>query len=145
MSSNHAFCTQLDPSIRPKGFELAFPELSTTTEGIGDFTFDQLFRVLNSRLDDDFEALQLFGAKFQMRSLVLIGTPLILLIQLYLLLHLHELNERAAIYSSVGDDPEPWIGSYRARTACFVTLNVVGVVPLIAQVALLFKGLPFLE
>jgi len=129
------FCRKSNTDWRPKKFENIFPELVSTTGGIDDFPFEQLNRVLQSRLDEDYETLKILGAQFPVTSLLLIGSPVVLFIQFYIFLHLCGLNERVAQTQSFNDVTEPWIGYYRTPYARMATICVLmGDVVLIGDV-----------
>lgn len=139
-----SFCDRAHPDWRVVKFDRAFPELVETTSEIDEFRLDQLTQVLQSRLDEDYETLELFGAKFPVAVTLLIGSPLILLLQLYLLLHLGGLNDRIQSVDDLRGITEPWIGLYRNQYARWATFLVIGGVPWTAQLCLLVRGFGFL-
>jgi hypothetical protein len=126
---------------RREPFSDAFPNLSVMTKNYEELGFDTLDKILEaeeSRTGDSFEAV---GIKFPAGGVTGWGIIMVVGIQLYFFVHLHELKER------LGSEDEgwgvAWIGVYKSRLAIAVYFVSCALLPATAAFILTYH-LPFL-
>jgi hypothetical protein len=106
----------LPPAVwRHRPFSDAFPNLSNVTQKYEKLRFDEIDNILEteeSRAGDSFEAI---GIKFPAEGVTRWGLLLILGIQLYLFLHLHELTPKLKPTDEGWE--VAWIGVYKSHLA----------------------------
>jgi hypothetical protein len=119
-------------------FDDAFPELSSVGAAFEEMDILSAVRILDAeskRQGDVFEAL---GLKIPADAAVRYGVLLILGVQLYLWIHLHEFGNRPE--HEEGFDVA-WIGVYSSRSARVVFLLSLFVLPACAMLLLSLRGL----
>jgi len=120
-------------------FEHSFPELDDLTknfEGIRIDHFDPILKAEQSRAGESFEA---FGIKFPAASTTRWGILVILAVQLYFWIHLHELGRKLK-----PDDPGwevAFIGMYNSRPSQAIFAISAYVLPVCAVAGLGVRGL----
>jgi hypothetical protein len=112
-------------------FDIAFPELDKATVGLQDMTLEHLQKRLQAEEDAAKEEFSAFGVKFPVGATAHWGVFLILISQVYLLIHLIEYERRGFPESSVG-----WIGLYRNWSARVLTIITMSAVPLLVVIVL---------
>lgn len=117
--------------FRTGTFEEAFPELVSATVGMVNLKFPELVSRLKEKQGKGDQNIELIGLKLPSAEITQWGLVLILSIQFYFWLHLHELNKKIDAMSPGWD--VAWVGMYTsvaARltmwiTACLLPLTAV--------------------
>lgn len=118
-------------------FAEAFRELDGFTSEIGDVRLDSVARVLENERKRTSESFQAFGLKVPAAELYRWGSPLLVVIQLYFLLHLNALTSAVAASERRS---APWIGIYNNRLSQTVTVTSAVMLPLAVVVVLQLDG-----
>ncbi|MCH9026337.1 MAG: hypothetical protein IIA05_04360 [Proteobacteria bacterium] len=118
-------------------FAEAFRELDGFTSEIGDVRLDSVARVLENERKRTSESFQAFGLKVPAAELYRWGSPLLVVIQLYFLLHLNALTSAVAASERRS---VPWIGIYNNRLSRTVTVTSAVMLPLAVVVVLQLDG-----
>lgn len=97
-------------------FSRTFPELNKVTTNLRDLPFERLFTILGAEEQRSSEQrVEIFGTKFPTGEIIRWGIPVVLLIQLYLLMHLKVLS--ATIGPEELESIIPWTGIYTSKLA----------------------------
>jgi hypothetical protein len=114
------------PSLQPKAFDAAFPELDQLAEEqqAFDLGFEHLKKSLDLQEGAAKESFQAFGIKFPIEATTRWAVLLILSIQGYLWLHLNEYRGRGFKQADVA-----WIGIYTSWAAKAVSALTMLIVP----------------
>lgn len=132
---------QLSPSWKAKykrSFKDAFRELDAIDEPFDDSTIASAERILAAEARRTGDAFEAMGLKIPAELAVRCGVLLILAVQLYLWLHLHEFGNR--IQRDAGFDVA-WIGVYFSEPARFAFIGTLLVLPACTVVLLGIRGL----
>ena len=115
-------------------FEVAFPELNSVSREISSLEISNAVRSLESQEASLEKNVSLLGFSIRVSQLAQWGFVVLLAVQLYLWLHLHELSNR--IEANAEGWNVAWIGLYRTRAAAaFATISCF-VLPVLAAVTL---------
>ena len=115
-------------------FEAAFPELNSVSTGISTLEINDAVHRLESQVASSERNISLLGFTIPLSQLARWGVLVLLSVQLYFWLHLHELAARI--------EPEAegwnvaWIGLYTSRAATAVALLSCFLLPLAAALIL---------
>jgi hypothetical protein len=122
---------------RSGNFDAAFPELSSVSTGISTLEISDAVHRLESEAASAEKSISVLGFTVPVPQLSLWGVLILLSLQLYLWLHLHELAAR------IEPDAEgwnvAWIGVYRTRAALAVAVVSCLVLPVLAAIALAYR------
>lgn len=121
------------PSVGQK-FEETFPDLYNFTKTNMNMQFNDVQRLLQSEMQRErfTEKVDVFGFKFRERDLASWGALFIVIVQIYLVLHLREFNERQP--AAEHWVKTAWIGLYNDYLARVVSLLTASVFPIALQV-----------
>lgn len=126
--------------IEGKPFADAFPELNRYAAMLRERKIEEVDTYLNGLVDVSEDSLEVFGVGIRSGNIRRFGPLVLLVVQVYLLLHFRHLRQR--FESILRDIDVPWIGLYpdlMSRIAFIVT--VVLVPPAVAFVLLSSQGL----
>jgi len=114
------------PSLQPKAFDAAFPELDQLAEQQQalDLGFEHLKKSLDLQEGAAKESFEAFGIKFPIEATTRWAVLLILAIQGYLWLHLNEYRRRGFKEADIA-----WIGIYTSWAARVVSVLTMLIVP----------------
>lgn len=108
-------------------FEEAFSDLDKLTKNFQDLPYDRLTAILESEASRTSDRVEMFGAKIPANALAVWGSPILILVQFYLLLHLSAFQLWLPNWPKVAN--VAWIGLYPSWSARFATLLSVGLLP----------------
>ncbi|MDU9006931.1 hypothetical protein [Sedimentitalea todarodis] len=111
----------------PGSYALNFPELSAVAAGNDDLYFDKVTAFIESKARQSEGEVAIFGLAIPVAKVSSWGAPIVLVMQIYFLLHLRSLLQR--LYK--GGEPKlaPWIGVYGDRFARVISGTSVMVMP----------------
>lgn len=121
--------------MRLNRFKVEFPELFELTENFSSSTLFQIEKMLKSPAFRSSKELEIFSAKIPLQSITSIGAIVVVLLQLYFLLHLNQFREL-----SIQPDSKwttPWIGLYGQQLARVAVYGSVLFAPLVTILMLL--------
>jgi len=127
-------------NFREGEYKDAFPELATATVGMESLKFSDVVSRLHDMQGKGDQNIEVFGLKLPSAEISRWGLALLLAIQFYFWLHLHELGRKIET-SSPGWDVA-WIGMYNSLAANLTMLISACILPLSAVSLLAFKLLP---
>ncbi|MDI3461839.1 MAG: hypothetical protein OJF50_000660 [Nitrospira sp.] len=121
------------PSVGRK-FEETFPDLYAFTKNNMNMQFGDVERLLQSEMQRErfTEKVDVFGFKFRERDLASWGALFIVIVQIYLVAHLRELNARQPAAEEWAK--AAWIGLYNDFLARFVSLLTASALPIAVHV-----------
>lgn len=119
-------------------FKDAFRELTAVDEPFAESTIGSAERILAAEMKREGDALEAMGLKIPAELAVRFGILLVLGVQLYMWIHLHEFGNRAE--RDAGFEVA-WIGVYFSRSAQVVFLTSVLVLPWVTVVVLSYRGI----
>lgn len=123
-------------------FARTFPELNKVTANIKDLPFERLFTILEAEEKrSSEERVEIFGTKFPTGEIIRWGIPVVLLLQLYLLMHLKVLSTEISL-----DDMEsviPWTGIYMSKLSRSGTVITAFLLPSSVIILLVYWQLRF--
>ena len=135
-----AILSYLNVEWQRREYDKAFPDLSNVTKGYATYGLEEAHTVLLNELRRKEETIEIFGARFPREQLSLWGGALILLTQLYFLMHLvsmiHVLEKSLSRGGEVSSNLVPWIGFYDTPLARGITWLSTIVVPAVIVVFL---------
>lgn len=114
-------------------FDKVFPELVEVERELGGLPLERLIDEVVKRASSGPEPMELLGMKFPIAALTQWGIVLLLTIQLYLWLHVHEMRGKIDLTDAPGLDVA-WIGVYTSRISrvvFFISLLVPSFVVLL--------------
>jgi hypothetical protein len=123
------------PYWKPGTFSSSFPDLDKTTASIQERSFE----AISSNLQEEAskpkaDSFEVFGVKFPVEKATRWGILLIVGIQLYLWIHLHELSPRLKEGDAGWD--VAWIGVYRSLPARVLFVASTALLPVVTIAAL---------
>jgi hypothetical protein len=122
---------------RSGNFDVAFPELSSVSTGISTLEISDAVRRLESEAAAAEKSISVLGFTVPVPQLSLWGVLILLSLQLYLWLHLHELTTR------IEPDAEgwnvAWVGVYRTKAALAVAVVSCLILPAVASTTLAYR------
>jgi hypothetical protein len=122
-------------------YEQAFPDLMNEAKGLDTMPIDQVVSRLKDKQGKGEQDIEVIGLKLPSEEVNGWGIVLLLSVQFYFWLHLHELNRKIDATSPGWD--VAWIGMYGSLPAVVTMWISVGVLPM-AAVALLALNNPLL-
>lgn len=124
-------------------FSHAFPRLHSTATDYADLRLSKIDTILEGLARRSGDRLELFGTKLPADELGRWGIPIILVLQLYLLVHLNALLSFASLVHNAPLPEIAWIGIYPQGIAQKLTDLSIGVFPVLATVYLLRRSVSF--
>lgn len=109
---------------RMGSFEATFRELNEISADYQDVPLATLIRILKSERDRARQRVELFGIWLPQNSILMLGLPIIVVLQLYFAVHLAQFNNHR--FRSVDF---PWIGLYKTRAALVLSLGASSLLP----------------
>ena len=118
-------------------FNDAFPFLHRQAKGLESLNLNDLQTWLTNRLNEGGENIQIIGLSIPHNPLRNIGVILIVVFQLYAMLHMSQAAQRLSA-AGRGDSGAfvPWIILYRSRLSCIVSHGLVAVPTIVVVVVL---------
>jgi len=110
MSSLPAFIDYYDLPWSPGTFAMNFPDLSALTLDTSEYSFDKLRAILKNQSDRSRDDIELFGLTIPAVVISTWGGPIVILVQLYFLLHFRAFRQQLALDRET--PLAPWIGIY---------------------------------
>jgi len=128
---------------RPGNFDVAFPELSSVSDEIDTLDIRDAVSRLESQVTSSDRNISLLGLSLPIQQLAQAGFVVLLCVQVYLWLHLHELSSR--IEPDAYGWGVAWVGIYKTRTAAAINVISLVILPGLAAITLAyrFNGLHF--
>jgi hypothetical protein len=121
-----------------QSFALRWPELSSVGSRLAFMPLSTLEANFVNAVQQGGEVIELFGTKVPIEEFARWGSPVLIAIQLYFLLHLRHLT--MALGSSGSIPSVPWIGAYREAAARWVSGVSLIAFPPAVILTLLFRG-----
>jgi hypothetical protein len=119
-------------------FYAAFPELESIPEEFNDIPLDKAISRIADLQPKQEQEVEIVGLRIPVVELARWGTLLLLSVQLYFWLHLHELHSKLEP-TSPGRDV-PWIGIYTSKAAFTSTLLSGCAAPIYAAISLMIRS-----
>lgn len=121
----------------PGPFARAFPELSRSTQGLSELDFSTTRAVLEGEALESEDQIEVFGATIPASSAARWGAPVLIVMQLYFLLHLRALSRAGG---QPKEAPAPWIALYRDRLSMVATVISAFGIPVFVAGFLLWQA-----
>lgn len=122
-----AFIRHFGLDWRAGSYALNFPELSAVAESNDDLYFDKVTAFIESKARQSEGEVAIFGFSVPAAMVSSWGVPIVLVAQLYFLLHLRSL--RQSLMMGARSELAPWIGVYEDRFARGVAVASAFVLP----------------
>jgi hypothetical protein len=134
-SLTQSYLTEIFPDWRTGPYKQAFAELAQIAPDLANIDLKTVTARIAELQPPGSEVLEALGLKVPLSQITRWGTLLLLAVQFYFWLHLHELNSK--INASAPGRDVAWVGVYRSRAAAGAMLVSACLVPAIALAALI--------
>ncbi len=128
------FLQQIYPDWRGGSYKEAFRELAVVAPDLTTIDLKELPARIRDLMTKDDQVVEAFGLKIPSSEISRWGTTLLLVVQLYFWLNLHELTHRMA--SPDANYDVAWMGLYRSKAAGMVTWVSICILPVVAALSL---------
>lgn len=128
------FLQQIYPDWRAGSYKEAFRELAVVAPDLTTIDLKEVPARIRDLMTKDDQVVEAFGLKIPSSEISRWGTTLLLVVQFYFWLNLHELTRRMA--SPDANYDVAWMGLYRSKTAGIVTWVSICILPVAAALSL---------